>query len=237
MSLGDILSKSLSYPLSDLKNFLIVGIFTMLASLATVCDAIFGPNSGISFVGAIIGIIFALIIAGYSITVIKKAMNRSNEIPSFDFVNNFVDGIKVLVIAIVYLFIPLIITFALLVMFGLVGAGFNNIAASLGIWSFLAIILFILFGIFEVIAEARFAESGSIGYALSIGQVFEDVKRIGIIKIILFLIISIILMFIVSFIIGLLAIIPVIGVIIANIILGGYFTLFYGYAIGLLYLE
>ena len=78
-------------------------------------------------------------------------IDNSNEIPDFDFANNFVDGIKVLIIGLVYFIIPIIITLVLLFMFGAIGAGLDKMAGSLGIWAVFAVIIFIIFGITKYI--------------------------------------------------------------------------------------
>ena len=85
-----------------------------------------------------------------------------------------------ILVYLVYFIIPIIITLVLLFMFGAIGAGFKQIVGSLGIWVVFAVIIFILFGIFELAAQSRFAISHSISDALNIGEVVADVKRIGI---------------------------------------------------------
>ncbi|MEE1150494.1 MAG: DUF4013 domain-containing protein, partial [Methanobrevibacter sp.] len=137
----------------------------------------------------------------------------------------------------VYFIIPIIITLVLLFMFGAIGAGLDKMAGSLGIWAVFAVIIFIIFGIFAIIAEARFAISRSIGDALSIGEVFADVKRIGILNIILFLIVVSILLIVLALILSVVAIIPVIGIVIVDLILGGFALLFVNYGVGLIYSE
>ena len=234
MGLGDILSKSISYPFSDLTKFLIVGLIFVISDMDGIFYGLFESNSFMAIIGIIIAIVFSVILSGYSIDVIKRGIDNSNEIPDFDFANNFVEGIKVLIIGLVYFIIPIIITLVLLFMFGAIGAGLDKMAGSLGIW---AVIIFIIFGIFAIIAEARFAISRSIGDALSIGEVFADVKRIGILNIILFLIVVSILLIVLALILSVVAIIPVIGIVIVDLILGGFSMLFVNYGIGLLYSE
>lgn len=237
MGLGDILSKSISYPFSDLTKFLIVGLIFVISDMDGIFYGLFGPNSFMAIIGIIIAIVFSVILSGYSIDVIKRGIDNSNEIPDFDFANNFVDGIKVLIIGLVYFIIPIIITLVLLFMFGAIGAGLDKMAGSLGIWAVFAVIIFIIFGIFAIIAEARFAISRSIGDALSIGEVFADVKRIGILNIILFLIVVSILLIVLGLILSVVTIIPVIGIVIVDLILGGFALLFVNYGVGLIYSE
>ena len=236
MGIGDILSKSISYPFSDLTKFLIMGIGVIIVDLDTVFGELFGTESFMVILGFIIAVLFSIVMLGYSINVIKRGIDNSNEIPDFDFVNNFVDGLKLILIGFVYFIIPLIITLVLLFVFGAIGSGLNQVVGSLGIWALIAVI-FIIFGIFAIVAQARFAISHSISDALSIGEVFEDVKRIGILKIILFLIVVSILISVLALILAIITVIPVIGVMIIDLLLGGFIFLFLNYGIGLLYAE
>lgn len=237
MGLGDILSKSLSYPFSDLTKFLMVGLGLVIVDFDAILSEIFGQDHFMVFIAFIIAVLFSFVVAGYSVSVTKKAMDNSNEIPGFDCKNNFVDGVKLFVVELVCFIIPVIITFVLLFMFGAIGLPLDKIAGALGIWAIVAVILFIIFGIFAVVARARYAISHSIADALSIGKVFDDVKRIGILKISLFIIITYILMLVLALILGVITFIPVFGTLIVDILLGGFIFLFLSYGIGLLYSE
>lgn len=237
MGFGDIISDSVSYPFSDIVKFLIVGIISLLASFSSLMDTFAPTNFGLQFIGIIIGFVFALILSGYSLDITKRTIENSNTIPNFDFLVNFADGIKVLIVGLVYLIVPIIITIILLIITGAIGAGLDHVFASLGIGILISIILFIVFGIFEVVAQARLAQSGNIGDALDIGAVFEDVQRIGLLKIVLFLIVACVIAFIVALVEIALSFIPFIGIIIASIISGAFLVLFLNRAVGLLYIE
>ena len=237
MGLGDILSRSISYPFSDLKAFLIVGIIVLISDMDGIFSGLFGKDSFMTIIGVLIAIVFSIIVTGYAIDVLKKGIDHSNEIPDFDFSNNFIDGIKLLIVEFVYFLIPLIVTLILLLPFGVIGAGLDKMAGALGIWAVLVFILFIIFGIFGMIAQARFAVSRSMGDALSIGEVIADIKRIGVLNILLFIIVVAILLVVITLILGFVALIPVIGVIIVDVILGAFIVLFVNYGIGLLYSE
>lgn len=237
MGIGDIISKSVSYPFSDLTKFLMVGIGVILYDLDAILAEVFGHDSFIVLIGLIIAILFSFVMAGYSVNLTKKGIDKSNEIPNFDYVNNFIDGLKLFVVYLVYFIIPTIITLVLLFLFGAIGAGFNQVVGSLGIWVVFAVIIFILFGIFELAAQARFAISHSISYALNIGEVFADVKRIGILKIILFSIVVWILLFVYAALLGIVTVVPVIGTVLTDIILGAFVFIFFNYGIGLLYSD
>lgn len=235
MSLGEILSDAIRYPFSDITKFLIVGILALLAGITSVLYPTGSDGSVIFILLAIISLVFAFIISGYGVAVIRNTIKNSDEIPGIDPVANIIDGIKVAIIGIVYYIIPLILVVIISFVLGLIGAGLNQVSAVVIIASIIGIILFVLFSIFEIVAVARFADKGELGAALSIGEVIEDAKRVGILNIILFTIVAVILILILLLIAGVLALIPIIGIIVGVIILGGFMILFYNRGIGLLY--
>lgn len=237
MSLGEIFSDALKYPFSDITNFLIVGILALLASLSSVMASFGFQEGAIALIASIIGLIFTLILSGYGIDVIKKGIEGSNAFPDIDLKGNLIDGIKALIIGIVYMIIPTIIAIVLMLVFGVLGAGLDHVFASLGIASIIIIILFILFGIFEMVALAKFADTRDLGAALNIGGVIEDAKKIGILKIIAFVIVVMIIAIVATLIISLFAVIPYIGIIIATLVLGAFAVLFANRALGLLYAD
>lgn len=237
MSLSEIISDAVSYPFTDIQKFLIVGVISIIAGLSDLFKGWGFDSLAILAVAGIIGIIFSVILSGYGVSVIRNAINNSREIPDFDFMTNLIDGIKAIIIGIVYFIIPVIITVVLAIVTGAIGAGLDHIMAGLGVFVILAIIVFIIFGIFAVVALARFADTGELGAALSIGNVIEDAKRIGFGKIILVLIAVFIVAIVISVVLSILAIIPFIGILLVYLIAGGFAVLFYNRAIGLLYID
>lgn len=236
MSLSEIITDSIKYPFSDITNFLIVGIIALLSALANIFT-IWKITNALYFIGIVVSVIFSLIFMGYALGIIQRTLEYSDELPMLDPVNNFIDGIKVLVIGIVYLFIPVVISLVLAIITGAIGAGLNNVGASVVVAGIITIIVFIAFGIFEIIAIARFAKTKEFGDAFNFGEIIEDMKSIGIAKVIAFLIISIIIMLIAALIAGLFVIIPFVGILIADLLLGAFVALFFYRGIGLLYLE
>ena len=237
MSLGEIITDSIKYPFSNITNFLIVGILVLLAGISNVFMTYGISNEALNVIGGIIGLIFTLILSGYSLDIIKYAFDNSDEYPMIDIAANFVDGVKVLIINIIYFIVPIFITLILAVITGAIGAGLNHLCTGLGIAAIISMIVFIIFGIFEVIAIARFAEPGRLDEAFKFGAVIEDIQRIGFAKVIAFLIIAVIIIAIAAVIGSLLTFIPVIGVLLSSIVLGGFIILFYNRGIGLLYAD
>lgn len=235
MGLTDIISDAITYPFSDIKKFLIVGVLFLLAGLYSLFPPLGIDSFVLSAIAVIVAIVFTIMLSGYSVQVIKKGIQHSSEIPDIDPAANFIDGIKAFIIELVYYIIPIIIAIVLGAFTGLVGAGLNHAGAGIGVGTLLSVIVFIIFAILEIVAIARFADTGDMSAAFNFGAVFEDAKRIGFLNIILFLIIAIIIALVLTMVLSLLAVIPFIGIIISTILIGGILILFINKGIGLLY--
>lgn len=116
MNIGDIIKNSLSYPLSNTKNFIILGLLILLAELYSILLSL-GVRTGIVTLLIVLTIIIAILRGGYNLRVLGSSIAGSDVLP--DFVNwkgMFVDGIKLFIVSIIYM-IPLI---AILVLGGFV---------------------------------------------------------------------------------------------------------------------
>jgi len=98
-----------------------------------------------------------------------------------------------------------------------------------------SLILFIIFGLFDTIAQCRLAKYGKLTEALKINEVVKDISNIGIAKFIGWYILILIICFVISFIAGLLFVIPYIGIIILPLIIMSFVILFQSRSLGLLY--
>lgn len=237
MSLSEIITDSIKYPFSDIKVFIIVGIIALLSSFTNVFVAFNLDSFALFIISSVISLIFALMLSGYGLSVIKTAVKYSDELPDVDPVTNFIDGIKVFVISLVYFLIPSIIAFIFALITGAIGVGLDHIFTAMGITTVIAIIIFIIFAIFEIIAMARFAKTEEFRDAFSLDEIFEDIKKIGIVKILGLIIIALIIIAIAAIIASVFSLIPYVGIILYDILFGAFVLLFYNRAIGLLYAE
>ncbi|MBV1767874.1 MAG: DUF4013 domain-containing protein, partial [Methanobacterium sp.] len=116
MNLSEILSESFKYPLSNLKRMLMLGILLALNIL----------------------IIPAILSMGYYIRIIESSFQGSNELPPFnEWGKMFTDGLKYIVVLLVYLGIPAfigVIIVTLIIMF----LAYSYVA-SMGIYAFMGI--------------------------------------------------------------------------------------------------
>lgn len=91
MDIGEIISDSVKYPISDWKKLLTLGILFLLSFL----------------------LIPAFLAIGYAFRALKATIAGFDELPEFDeWGEMFIDGVKVFVVTIAYMIIPLIIIFA-----------------------------------------------------------------------------------------------------------------------------
>ena len=113
----------------------------------------------------------------------------------------------------------------------------NSLFTAFAVTAVIAIILFIIFAVFEYIAVCRLSKYDSLGEAFAIGEIYSDIREIGFLKIIGFLIIAVIISAILGMIFAFVSAIPYVGVFITSLV--GYpFILLFNYrALGLLYLD
>lgn len=238
MEVLDIFLDSLKYPFSDIPGLFAVGILFTLSIFFVMVFQYNLDNILVSIIGLIFAVIISFILYGYCLTVIKNAIYRFNVIPHFSFFNNFINGIKMVVINIIYFFIPA----ALTIFFGVLTLesftqGLNAVFEFGSLTFIISIVLFVIFGFFGIIAVARFALNDRFLDALNIKAVAYDAYKIGFIKIFSFLIAITCFIIVAMFATSLIKYIPVFGILISSFIFGAFILLFISRSIGLLYSQ
>lgn len=197
MEIGEIISDAAMYPINNVKALVIYGVLGIVAFLALIITGVgligAGEATGLlsgglgilGIVGIIIAIAIFALIVGYMLDVVKIAINREDSAPEIDPVRQIINGIKLFILAIIYMIIPIIIMVIL-----------SAINETLGL--ILGFILLIVFAILLVIAQCRFAKTESLGEALNIGEVINDLKEIGIVKVLAIIIIIGIISYVLS---------------------------------------
>jgi hypothetical protein len=187
MDLGDIIGDALKYPLSNLKKFLILGIILVAGSLYTNFLSL-GNNPEFIIILGCVGFIFAILAYGYELKILKSSLAGFGELPEFNaWFDMFIDGIKMLIVAIVYL-IPLI----LILIFGLlflglaiVTMGAKTLPSSNLVISLVFLILFILIYLIVILpillmSLAHMAyNNGEISAAFNFSEIFHKISNIG----------------------------------------------------------
>lgn len=268
MQLGEIFSDALKYPFNDYTKWLILGVLFIICSLGSILTQFRVYNSILSIILVIVSIIVTIIVLGYALSVLRNGIELSDEIPDFDWTNNFMDGIKYVIVSFVYFIIPSIIVTIIAFITGygplskiltqqnmakfaaLNGTVTSNdifaivpqevwaaLFTSMAITAVIALILFIIFAIFNNVAICRLAKYDSFGAAFAFKDVFSDIKEIGILKIIAYLIIAFIISIIVGIILAFVSAVPFIGIIFAALFGNSFLILFNNRALGLLYSD
>ena len=257
---------AIKYPISDTRKFLIFCALIILMSLSTIIPSYGFKDSTLSIILSLVTLIVLFVVIGYSVEVIKGGTNRDDTLPDFDYVKQFVIGIKAVILDIIYFIIPAIITIIVAsasglftsftkivyisidaiskdannlttVMAAIPKSTMNTFTNALTITIIVGIILFIIFSLMAFTGLVRFAKTGSGTEGLRFRQILKDMSNVGLVKIIVTLIVIYIIAAVLAIVIGLIGLIPYIGVFI-GIFVGVPFTLLFLYrAIGLLYAD
>lgn len=107
MDIQDIIKDCIYYPLQDYENWILVGVI----SLIMVITGTYAKGDAVLvFIADIIYIICAILLAGIIISIIQKTLSYQGNGLALDPKNNFINGIKQIIINIVYTLIPTVIT-------------------------------------------------------------------------------------------------------------------------------
>ncbi|WP_407374695.1 DUF4013 domain-containing protein [Methanobrevibacter sp.] len=233
MELGEIFTDALAYPFQNIMALILYLVLGIILGLA-VGGTAFGISAGVAaenvfavlgtgIIGIIIALILGFVISGYQLDIVKYGINRDSSAPGIDIIRQFVNGVKLFAVQIVYYLIPIIIGAILAVIF-------QHWLSGL-----LTFIVTVVFALAASMAQCRLAKTEDIGYALAIGDAIGDISRVGFIKLLLFIIIVFVIAFVLAMIVGFIGQLnQYVGGILLGI-LGVYLTFFTARATGLLY--
>ena len=186
MKIGTILEDSLKYPLSNLKNLLILGFILVIANLYT--NFLSVNNITLIAVFGIFGFIFALISYGYEMKIMKSTLEGYNELPEFNqWFSIFKDGLKLFLVVFIYL-IPVILiifatTFSLGLGFGIKGSSIlnnTNMIISLGIIVLISLLYIAIILPIVSMALASIANNDSkLDEAFKFKKIFKTISDLG----------------------------------------------------------
>ncbi|MDR2966976.1 MAG: DUF4013 domain-containing protein [Methanobacteriaceae archaeon] len=257
MEITKLFEDALKYPTKDWNKLLTLGGLTLIPmivlSLLIVPIALNGSSLNYNYlaslsvtmllilaVAAILAIILGIIYWGYELSIIRNTIALKEELPEFEWGNLIVDGLKVLVLSIVYSIIPGIVSFIMMLSVGFLSATASNTSSIVFANLFLFLIVFIISIIFQLllyIAMGKLAETDSLSDAINFIDVFNKIGEIGWANYIIWIIINCIILAIIGFIMGIISIIPIIGALIAFVLFIPYIVIYHSRALGLLYNE
>lgn len=239
MNVGKIISNSFKYPFRNIAKLPILCILFILVALIPI--GLVFDNKYVLICGVISFFAFILIVPGYFLSMVNIGLNESSMFPSIKFGKNIYDTIRLLLLRVAYMLVPTAV-------FGIVlftaGVSSINMLFELKIHSFLltlglilivVLVTYVLFEILLFFAKARLAYFDSLSEALKIHKVVIDIKNIGIVNIIKWLMVMAILMIVVSVISSWIIAIPYVGFIIYLGIIIPILESIGNYSLGLLY--
>ena len=224
MDIGGIFSDSLEYPSKNLKRVVVLGVLSLFSIL----------------------IIPFFILFGYALRVMRKSIEGTTEPPAFDDLGAMiVDGLKYLVVSIVYFLIPMILmgvgimsAIALIPSDAMMCGSASTIASLTGSGLFLlGFLLMLVISVIETIGVANMAHTGKLGAAFRFGEILQIIGSIGWGKYIVWYIlltIAVLLFLAVGLLVG---IIPIVGFLVYILLIAPYATIFQYRATGLIYRE
>ena len=239
MNVGKIVTNSFKYPFRNIKKLPILCILFVLVAIIPI-GMIF-DNRYISIIGFIAFFAFILIVPGYLMSFVQFGLNESSMFPSISLGKNIYNSIKLLVLRIVYMLVPAIVFFILLSTLGVSSIGMlfelniTGFVLNLGLVLLIILIVYILFEILLFFAKARLAYLDSLPEALKMHRVVGDIRRIGVVNIIKWLLVMAVLMVVVSVASSVVMMIPYVGLLIYLCIVVPIMESIGNYSLGLLY--
>lgn len=239
MNISKIVTNSFKYPFRNIKKLPILCILFVLVAIIPI-GMIF-DNRYISIIGFIAFFAFILIVPGYLMSFVQFGLNESSMFPSISIGKNIYNSIKLLVLRIVYMLVPAIVFFITLSTLGASGIGMlfelniTGFVLNLGLILLIILIVYILFEILLFFAKARLAYLDSLPEALKMHRVVGDIRRIGVVNIIKWILVMAVLMVVVSVASSVVMMIPYVGFLIYLCIVVPIMESIGNYSLGLLY--
>ena len=198
MDLGEIIKDSLVYPINNIKSLIVYGILGIIVGIvvgSSFLGMVVSINGGkvvetlaSGFIGFVVALFVGFVVSGYQLDIVKFGIDRRNDGPSFDVMRQFFNGVKVFVVSLIYYVIPLIIV-------AILGLFLKN-----WIMTIITFILFVIFALAQFMAQCRLAKTEDLGTALAIGEAIGDISRVGILRLLLFIVMVFLIAFILFFI-------------------------------------
>lgn len=239
MDFGKIISNSIKYPFRNIKKLPILIILFILIS--TIPIAWVSDNRYLLAFGLFSLFLFILIVPGYLFSMVEIGLNESTMFPSLSFGDTIRDSIRLLVLRMAYMIVPACVLFIFLSILSISGANLKfdlsvlRYFFTLGLFLIAAVVIYILFEILLFFAKARLAYLNSLKEALKVNEVVNDIRTIGVINIVKWVIFMAVLMVVFTFISAWVMEIPYVGFLIYIGVVIPILESISNYSVGLLY--
>lgn len=139
MEIIEIIKESLRFPINNIEALAIYLVFTFVVGLLSIGGVLILAFSSLDasylvfgIILLIIGLILSFIISGYQVGILKSGIDLDEKAPSFDWKNNLITGIQLLIVNIVYFIIPAIVVLIVGLITNVLG-NFSNIMLESGL--------------------------------------------------------------------------------------------------------
>ncbi|MDD1763930.1 MAG: DUF4013 domain-containing protein, partial [Methanobacteriaceae archaeon] len=234
---------ALKYPYQALEKVIILGAVPLVALIifVIVMLALAFTGSDVALViGLVIGtmllILSGFFVAGYLLRVVQTSLAGEDEMP--DFSNRWEllgNGLKLVVVQIVYLLIPF-----LAIILGLWISYSASAQALLGfllLTMILGFLLFILFSLFMIMATAHLAATDSLKAAFQFSLIQQKISNVGWGTYFLWYLMMLVLGMVGVVVMAFLSVIPILGSIVGWILIQPYLQTLFARSLALVYLA
>ena len=269
MDVIEIINDAFVFPSKDIKVLVIyvllsilAGAFSFIGTFVYILGFITPECFMWGGIACIVSMLIGWVLAGYLISIIKSGIELDDEVPGFEWWENFITGFNNFIVTIVYFIIPAFIVVVVGYLTNIYGnfmiianevmsqaqnvymgnstfilseaasQAIANLMISLSITIMVALVLFVIFSFLQTMAQARLANTGSLGEALNVVEAAKDIKRIGVGKVIVVILLIIIIIAVIEMI---LSSVPFLAIL--SIIISPYLLFFAQRAVGLLYSD
>lgn len=235
-TLKEIIIDSLKYSASDLKTVVMLGIILLVADYADhlTYTELYGNEIKLLFL--VVVIIMAIFEAGYIFRILIETIHGSKKLPKFNKLKlMFIHGLKEIIILILYFSVPVIIF--ILFYLNFLNLDFNVLSVVNDVFiSIILILTLVIYIFFPVVILHRAHNDGNFRSSFDFGKIYHKIRSIGFKRLIivylgLFLIVTIIKTFLIS---TIATNIPLIGAVIPDLLIAPYLLIFTTRFLGLI---
>ena len=160
----DIYKDSLEYSAKDLKTLLILGVTYFLSFLFLPIFLIYGYSYRVTKIS------------------VEGMINGNDPLPEFDnVIDMFVDGIKVVIVYLVYALIPFILFFLFAFISSFIG-GYGE-SVLMGIGTIITVVALLFAYVMSMFGVAHMANNGdSLSKAFAFNEIIEIIKSVGVVR-------------------------------------------------------
>lgn len=260
MNLLEILKDAFFYTIRNPKGWIIIGILYVISKIL---DEYLGFGGDmLVIIGAILSMFLYVILTGVSI--MEATLDKSGDIPEINIKTTFIGGIKNLILLSIYELTPLLITLIIAIPIGFYSNLYKiiciveklprntsyesvvhiippNIFDSFMVDVIILLLVFgVLFSIsslFYAVAQVRLVETRSIKESLKINKLYDKIRKVGLKKYIVFILIINLLVIITAQLAELVGLIPYVGTFLGLFVISSFMMIFSYRGLTLIYME